>query len=286
MADNTLHCTKKSGRLYITLYEEEEAGKVAQHETSNYVVIPAPSFDNASQSKDKSKCTFHPPSLTEIYKFDEMVQNLSRRNPTQKLIFSAGSEWLVRVRTSFLVGCHAMISHEMDFESVFSAFQKLHDLFGLVSSTEEAGSSVWSSMSAIFQAKQHNWIDFKVTFEMTSVKSSTILMEEYLHYASHVNGAIFTIVPGKLLFFLSPSSKLKTEEPWCDLDGKRHFGAIYYAELFAYLGIRMVVRLEDADAEETAVFERYGSTVCTLEDLGCTERSERFSLQTISRFVE
>ena len=103
----------------------------------------------------------------------------------QKLIFSAGSELLVRVRTSFLVGCHAMISHEMDFESVFSAFEKLHELFSLVSSTEEAGSSVWSSMSAIFQAKQHKWIDFKETFEMTSVKSSTILMAEYLHYARY-----------------------------------------------------------------------------------------------------
>ncbi len=85
---------------------------------------------------------------------------------------------------------------------------------------------------------------------------------------------------------MSPSSKLKAEEPWCDLDGKRHFGAIYYAELFAYLGIGMIVRLEDADAEENAVFERYGSAVCTLEDLGCTDPSERFSLQTISRFVE
>jgi hypothetical protein len=173
------------GRLYITLHGEEETGKVAKHETSNYVVIPAPSFDPASQSKDKSKGTFHPPSLTEIYKFDEMAQIFSRRNPTQKLIFSAGSELLVRVRTSFLVGCHAMISHGMDFESVFSAFEKLHELFGLVSSTEEAGSSIWISMSAVFQAKQLNWIDFKETFEMTSVKPSTILMEEYLHYARY-----------------------------------------------------------------------------------------------------
>jgi hypothetical protein len=103
---------------------------------------------------------------------------------------------------------------------------------------------------------------------------------------SYVNGAIFTIVPGKILFFLSPSSKLKAEEHWCDLDGKRHFGAIYYAELFVDLGIRTVVRLEDADNEENAVFEQYGSAVCTLEDLGCTDPSERFSLQTISRFVE
>jgi hypothetical protein len=173
------------GRIYITLYGEAEAAKVAQHETSNFVVIPPTSYASASESNDSTKCAFQPPSLTEIYKFDEMVRNVSRRNPTQKLIFSAGSEMQIRVRTSFLIGCHAIISHEMDFEAVFRAFKSHHELFLLVSCSDEAGSSIWSCISAVFQAKKHSWIDFKETFETSSVKSSTILMEEYLHYARY-----------------------------------------------------------------------------------------------------
>ena len=77
---------------------------------------------------------------------------------------------------------------------------------------------------------------------------------------------------------MSPSPDLQPGESWRDIDGKRHFGATYYAELFSYLGIRTIIRLEVANAEENAAFERHGSVVCTLEDLGCTDASERFSL--------
>ena len=56
------------------------------------------------------------------------------------------------------------------------------------------------------------------------------------------------------------------------------------------MGVRVVVWLEKLDSikleHAEAAFGGHGLAVCTLEDLGCTNASERFSLQTISRFVE
>ena len=73
-----------------------------------------------------------------------------------------------------------------------------------------------------------------------------------------------------------------------DIDGERHFSALFYADLLAYMGASMVVWLDKLDSrkQDEAAFEEHGLAVCTLEDLGCTDPSERFSLQTISRFVE
>jgi hypothetical protein len=75
---------------------------------------------------------------------------------------------------------------------------------------------------------------------------------------------------------------------WTDVSGERHFSAHFYADLLAYMGASMVVWLDKLDTrkQDAAAFEEQGLAVCTLEDLGCTDPSERFSLQTISRFVE
>ena len=54
------------------------------------------------------------------------------------------------------------------------------------------------------------------------------------------------------------------------------------------MGVSVVVWLDTPDSrkQDHAAFEAHGLAVCTLEDLGCTDSSERFSLQTIGRFVE
>jgi hypothetical protein len=54
------------------------------------------------------------------------------------------------------------------------------------------------------------------------------------------------------------------------------------------MGVRVVVWLDQLPCrkQDDATLEEHGLALCTLEDLGCTDPSERFSLQTMSRFVE
>ena len=85
--------------------------------------------------------------------------------------------------------------------------------------------------------------------------------------------------------FLTPSSNIPCGRLWCDKDGKRHFSSSFYAELLSYLCVSLIIRL-DAEHEDDAVFDSRGVAVCTLEDLGCRDATEHFSLQTISRFVD
>ena len=105
---------------------------------------------------------------------------------------------------------------------------------------------------------------------------------------SPINGQVFTLLPKKIIVFKTPSSQVPQCSSWADIDGSRHFSALFYADLLAYMGASMVVWLDKLDSrkQDKAAFEEHGLAVCTLEDLGCTDPSERFSLQTISRFVE
>ena len=271
--------------------------KVAQHETYNYLVIPPTRLN----SQD------HLPSLTQIFKFDEMARSISRRNPTQRLIFSAGSDLISRVHTSFLLGCHLMMSHDVDFDIVYPAFHRMHDILESLRS-DDTGSSVFSGMRAIFQARKNCWIEFKETFEIgRTINPNLIAKDEYLHYArcfskkllalktfqnlmqtnssSVANGSVFTIVPRKILMFLSPSANVPVSQLWSDKSGAREYGVSFYAELLAYLGVGLVVRLEEQHKGDE-IFELNGTQVCTLEDLGCRGARDRFSLQTLTRFVD
>jgi hypothetical protein len=291
------------GRIYLTLYDEEETLKVAQHETTNYVVIPP-----LKTEADKLSA-FSLPSLSEVFKFDEMVRNAARKCASKKLVFSAGCSLFIRVRTTFLIGCHLLVSSDIGFEVLYSALERLHQMFDLASANNDIGSSVSSGLRAISRAKAHDWINFKETFETGQGNASSIAMDEYLHYArsdlipllladlieeadisfctsSPVNGSVFTIVPNQILLFLTPSTKIPCGRLWYDTNGKREFSAAFYAELMSFLRVTLIIRLDDEEHQDDDIFEKGGTAVCTLEDLGCRDPADRFSLQTISRFVD
>jgi hypothetical protein len=74
-----------------------------------------------------------------------------------------------------------------------------------------------------------------------------------------------------------------------DTDGERHFSALFYVDLLANMGVRLVVWLShDIRQRDVATLEEHGLAVCLPEDLrvGCTDPTEPFSLQSIRRFVE
>ena len=155
------------GRVHLKCFEEEDTIGSVQHDTSEYLVI-APS---AIDSKE------HLPSLTQIFKFDEMAGNIARKNPFQRLIFSAGKDSVSRVYTSFLLGCHLIMSHDVETEEVYSAFRRIHSMF----TSDDTGSSVRSGWLAVSRAKKNGWIDFK----KAPINPNSIAMDEYVRHARY-----------------------------------------------------------------------------------------------------
>ena len=111
--------------------------------------------------------------------------------------------------------------------------------------------------------------------------------DSFLIDDSAVNGELFAIVPDKIFLFKTPSPLVPDGQDWVNKDGVRHFSPSFYADLFDFLGVRVVVQLDDrAPSYDAAAFERRGVAVCGPEDLGCATPAARFSLQTAGRFAD
>jgi hypothetical protein len=111
-------------------------------------------------------------------------------------------------------------------------------------------SSVYDSWRALSKAKQVGWIDFihdEVDFD------SCIDMKEYQHYDSAANGVLHVIIPSKVIAFRCPSQLPDVQSPscpWRDIDGERHFGPSYYADILSGDFNVQLVTLPDKEQDE------------------------------------
>ena len=83
-------------------------------------------------------------------------------------------------------------------------------------------------------------------------------IEKSLHYASKANGNIHTLVPGKLLFFVSPHP-LPDNQAWIDVRDagrwqERRFSADYLADLLVDLDVSVVACLGACGSGDAAAF--------------------------------
>ena len=106
---------------------------------------------------------------------------------------------------------------------------------------------------------------------------------------SPFNGSIYTLIPGKILLFRSPSDDITKDCTWSDIDGQRYFGASFYADLLSFLSVSVVVTLDEADPERTEqlrdAFAAAGIDYCGFEDL-CGSGAGFFSLQALDRLIQ
>ena len=171
------------GQLHLTLHDADDAAKVAliDSETSNFLVIPK--LSNDEQRGDTDEQGFDPSSLTEIFRFNEMMCKIERKYPSQKLVFCAGRSVLLQARAAFLVGCHLIISRGIELEETYLALERMHGVFEQASLSSNHSVSVRSCLSAIYTAKKRDWIDFRERFDTLPTKSRSIQIDEYIHYA-------------------------------------------------------------------------------------------------------
>jgi hypothetical protein len=93
------------GRLHLTLYDADDATKLAliDSETSNFLVIPSMPWEYNDEERI-GEPGFGPASLTEIFKFDEMISHVERMNPSKKLVTCAGQTFMLQAQMPFLWG--------------------------------------------------------------------------------------------------------------------------------------------------------------------------------------
>ena len=163
-------------RLYLALYSEEQAERIARHElNSNFLICPLTTTFPSQVENRNVICS----CLEEIYKFDQMCQTVTRQNEGFKIVLCTGTEPSQQIKITFLLGCHMIMNYGWSLDNALSAFDRLREMF-------DAGGqdgSMQSSWRAIFWAKRRGWINFKETFDMGLDGNDVIQMDEYLHYS-------------------------------------------------------------------------------------------------------
>ncbi len=145
-----------------------------------YVIVPIIQTVSTSQEmwENDTAGEVLPASLIELYRFDEMANQIARRNADHKLVFSGGRNLQLQMRAAFLIGCHMIMSHGLDAENVFQIFKSFGEFF---TGTQAGILDCWR---ALYRAKNVGWVDFQERFDFDySDSTETINMEEFIHYS-------------------------------------------------------------------------------------------------------
>ena len=173
--------------IYLALYDQVQAKTMANQQLNqNYLIVPLHQSQTdvlltEDNSEDNSQA-FTPSTLAQIYKFDQILRDISRKNVGAKLVFCSGTERLAQSKIAFLFGCHLLMTHCVDLESVIMAFAPMNHIFGVTEPSSDSF-SVWSCWRALACAKQMDWLDFWEVFDTGDCSDCCIKIEEFLHYA-------------------------------------------------------------------------------------------------------
>jgi hypothetical protein len=120
-------------------------------------------------------------SLVEVFRFDEMMQNVMMDIPDRKVLICAGGNFQPQQQAarSFLMACHLIMSGRFGFEEALLTLQP-------------PGEHVCrhfrvfkDSLRAISCARCLNWIDFSTQSTKDCFKHDCIEMQEYIHYSRY-----------------------------------------------------------------------------------------------------
>ena len=177
-------------QIYLALHDAKQAGNTAHHAIAGkHVVVPITSRCGQEHKTTYKVAGFSPSSLADIYKFNEIVNQVARRYPDSKLIFAAGTNAQDHIRVVFLIGCHLMVSLGIDAERTFKVFRRFDDFFVCSNEYNLGMMDCWRSFH---RAALMGWIDFKERFDLEFPDQYTIDMEEFIHYSRFVTSNFHT----------------------------------------------------------------------------------------------
>ena len=165
-------------RVYLIRLEGTRAERVAQLALSKRQITIM-----ASSNFTELACSSPPCSLTEIYRFNEMVKQLERRSEDQRLVFSAGTDKTMQRRVAFLLGCHLIMSKSLDAQDVIRI---LHGFDEIREHSNQEETGVTDCWRALHQAKSLLWLSFRERFGQYASDTS-LDIEELIHYSKYAS---------------------------------------------------------------------------------------------------
>ena len=174
--------------LLIALGDVEKLCSSQKDGPEGYFVIPVLQNIRRTDLDASLHCLnvegFLPSCLSDIARFDSMVNNVSNSHPHSKLVFSTTTEPEYQRRLVFLLGCHMIMRQGLGFEEAYLAFRPMHDV---LEESSIQNLSVRRSLRAFCCAKCLGWIDFNRDFTLfTDEENRTMIcMDEYDHYARY-----------------------------------------------------------------------------------------------------
>jgi hypothetical protein len=193
---------------------------------------------------------FRPSSIIDMYTFCHSLKEVLLSNAGKNAIVCAGQSQDQITNTALLLGSFLILHQGLSLHQVQQAFLPIQDRFLHYRERSCVGQctellTVLDCWTALSVARTLDWIDFG-SGQGVDDASPLLDMEEFAHYDSPVNGNFHLAVPPKFVVFHCPVD-LPPARRWMDADGVRHFSPAYYADLFAFLGVTLVVRAAPCD---------------------------------------
>ena len=168
-------------RLYVALYHEREAARMAQHSLKfKYIIVPMASALRDDDDIGIQKKYIVPSSLIDIYQFDKITNQIARRNADHKLVFSAGCSVEGQIKVVFLIGCHMIMSHSLNAGQTYDVFRRFEEFFFHLDGGQV---NVYDCWRALHRSTCLGWTDFRERFDTECDKDQAIDMEEFIHYS-------------------------------------------------------------------------------------------------------
>jgi hypothetical protein len=168
-------------RLLMASFKEQPSPATLKTISSlNYVLATFPhAAEFRREDSSHEAAAFSPPSVEDIFRFDQMACALETKNPTHKIVFQTKLDQHSQATHTFLMGCHMILSHGLGFEETFLAFRRLHSIMDPhPHNTPQI--SVKSCLRAFCRVKCSNWIIFKGPMAASPECSNSIHVEKYL----------------------------------------------------------------------------------------------------------
>jgi hypothetical protein len=148
------------------------------------------------------------------------------------------------LRVAFLVGAYELLVQNMPIKEVEAWLEYVQE------ADNDVSFQMQNDIKCLLRALNHAFKKGYIEYEKN--EGNNLIcdnIDEYLHYATTVNGNVNIVVPGKLVIFPNPSS-LSNGLTWEDTGSgtvvERAFGARYYADLLRHLDVHVVANLATA----------------------------------------
>ena len=240
-------------QLSLALCTEVQAKKLMLGSLKSVKYLPV-----INHNEDKLM-VMEPSSLIDMYHFSTFLKEKIVNNFGKELVLCAGQSSDQVTRAVLLLGSFLILHEGLSPKEVAEAFKPIqnrildfHEVSCVGGSSEII--TVFDCWDALSVARTLNWIDFR-SGPRDDGTSPLLDMDEYAHYESPVNGNLYLAVPPKFVVFPCPTD-LGPHRRWMDMRGARYFSPAFYSDLFAHLGVSLVIRAAPCDYDAGPFDER------------------------------